>query len=82
MSTRLIPPTQHGLGRQSDRAQRLADLRRRFVALPDQNNPTGWLVDLRDPFHPVVVHYATWAEAEDAADALIMQLLYEGAGHK
>jgi hypothetical protein len=55
--------------------QELAALRQRFVALPDPETPTGWLVDLRDPFHPVITRYETWAEAQAAAEETIVRLL-------
>jgi hypothetical protein len=62
-----------GTEQDSDEALVLAELRQRFVALPDPSGPTGWLVDLRDPFHPVIHRYETWAAAEDGAIAMIAQ---------
>ena len=59
----------------SDRTQVVRDLRQRFVALPDPETPTGWLLDLRDPFHPVIHRYDTWSAAEDAANTAIADCL-------
>jgi hypothetical protein len=80
MQTELSAPSARIPVQASDRVQVLADLRQRFVALPDPSSANGWLVDLRDPFHPVTQRYATWAAAQDAATAAIAECLRERFG--
>jgi hypothetical protein len=53
------------------------ELKQRFVSLPEPYSPRGWLVDLRDPFHPVAECYATWAEADTACEQRIQDVLIE-----
>ena len=53
------------------------ELKQRFVSLPEPYGTRGWLVDLRDPFHPKAECYATWAEADVACEQRIQDLLIE-----
>jgi hypothetical protein len=53
------------------------ELKRRIVSLPEPYGTRGWLVDLRDPFHPKAVCYPTWVEADAACEQRIQDLLIE-----
>lgn len=54
-----------------------AHLKQRFVSLPEPYDTRGWLVDLRDPFHPVAERYDTWAAADAACEQRILEALTE-----
>jgi hypothetical protein len=57
--------------------QLYAYLKERFVSLPEPYGTRGWVVDLRDPFHPVVQRYETWPEADAACEREILTVLAE-----
>jgi hypothetical protein len=59
-----------------------AELKQRFVSLPEPYGTRGWLVDLRNPFHPVAECYDTWAAADAACEQRIMQALVEMAAQE
>ena len=54
-----------------------AQLKQRFVSLPEPYDTRGWVVDLRDPFHPVAERYDTWAAADAACEQRILEVLTE-----
>jgi hypothetical protein len=54
-----------------------AQLERRFVAMPDPDGERGWVLDLRDPFHPVVQPCTSWAAAHALCRACIRHTLLE-----
>jgi hypothetical protein len=52
-------------------------LKQRFVSLPEPYGSRGWLVDLRDPLHPVAECYESWALADVACEQRIIKVLSE-----
>lgn len=59
--------------------QLYAYLKERFVWLPEPYGTRGWVVDLRDPFHPAAQRYETWPEADAACERRILEVLTEMA---
>jgi hypothetical protein len=51
------------------------ELKQRFVSLPEPYGTRGWVVDLRDPFHPQAECYPSWAEADMACEQRIQDVL-------
>jgi hypothetical protein len=52
-------------------------LKQYCVILPEPYGTRGWVVDLRDPFHPQAECYPSWAEADMACEQRIQDVLVD-----
>jgi hypothetical protein len=55
--------------------EQYATLRQQLVVLPDTDGERAWLVDLSDPFHPVVQGFSSIAAAEAASSEQVYRRL-------
>ncbi len=81
-SDKLPPHTSPDMMLAAQHRDLYAYLKQRLVWLPEPYSPRGWVVDLRDPFHPVAECYDTWAAADTACSQRIMELLGEMVAHQ
>jgi hypothetical protein len=56
-------------------SEQYAALCQKLVVLPDTDVQRAWLVDLHDPFHPIVQGFDSMAAAEAARSERIYQAL-------